>query len=79
MGMKISGRDVGLVVWLDGFMHGGIRMMGIKDKKWVLWTMAVGIRKMTMGKEGNEGHVVLKRNVVCIGVCGKGVGGNGYE
>ena len=28
--------------------------------------MAVGIRKMTMGREGN-GHVVLKRNVVYIG------------
>ena len=28
--------------------------------------MAVGIRKMTMGREG-KGHVVLKRNVVYIG------------
>ena len=27
----------------------------------------MGIRKMTMGRKGNEGHVVLKKNVVYMG------------
>ena len=67
VGMEILERDVGLVVWLDGYMHGDICMVGIKKKKWVWGNKAVGIRKMTMAREGNEGYVVLKRNVVYMG------------
>ena len=66
VGMEILERDVGLVVWLDRYMHEDICMVGIKKKERVWGNMAVGIRKMTMGREGN-GHVVLKRNVVYIG------------
>ena len=32
VGMEILERDVGLVVWLDGFVHRAICMVGIKKK-----------------------------------------------
>ena len=32
VGMEILERDVGLVVWLDGYMHEDICMVGIKKK-----------------------------------------------
>ena len=59
---------MGLVVWLDGYMHGDICIVGIKKKERVWGNMAVGIRKMTMDRKWNEGHVVLKRNVVSMGM-----------